>query len=57
MRFMTGFRLFFIGAMMTAGIIDLWASTSFTTPIAQLSASAVVGSFTVVGAKIVSAIL
>lgn len=57
MRFMTGFRLFFVVAMFTAGVSELISSELFTTPASQLTLSAITGSIAVVAGKITGAFI
>lgn len=52
MRFITGFRLFFVAAMFTAGFAELASLDFISTPATQLTASAVIGAGAVFLGKI-----
>ncbi|WP_168293549.1 hypothetical protein [Rhizobium leguminosarum] len=45
-------RVFFLFALFSSGIIELWASNFFSTPFEQLTVSAAIGALGVLGAKL-----
>ena len=47
-----GVRVFFIGAMIAAGIVELWAENFFSTPVQQLGVSAFAGAAALIAAKL-----
>lgn len=56
LRSVTLVRIFFVFALLAAGIVELWATNFFSTPIEQLGVSAVVGAVAVIGAKLIHAV-
>jgi len=51
LKSLTFIRIFFVIALFAAGIVELWASSFFSTPLSQLTVSAVAGAAAVVAAK------
>ena len=51
LKSLTIIRVFFVIALFAAGIVELWASSFFSTPLSQLTVSAVAGAIGVVAAK------
>ncbi|MBB3444225.1 cell division septal protein FtsQ [Rhizobium sp. BK379] len=51
-RAITIIRIFFLFALFSSGVIELWASNFFSTPIEQLTVSAIIGALGVFGAKV-----
>lgn len=51
-KYLTIIRVFFVIALFAAGIIELWATDFFSTPVSQLTVSAVAGAVGVIAAKL-----
>lgn len=55
-RSVTFVRIFFVFALLAAGVVELWATNFFSTPIEQIGVSAIVGAVGVLGAKLIHAV-